>query len=139
MTCCKLCNDLSKTDEDAPRLAFDFTVEGLSQSALQNGCVCCKVLLEGLTQSQRHDTQSFLRSIKRVYVRCHEQQKCSPGSLTYEIYFNNEMPKLELELYSISDSRELEQKAPCDTHILTRPSLESHSAKVTSERTSTIV
>lgn len=119
MTRCSLCNSLKKNDEDAPRLAFDFTPDELSRSASESSCDCCQVLLEGLMQSQNYNSQSFLQSIRRIYARCYERQKASVGTLCLDVYFKDDRPKLELELYSLQRNGTFDCLESKEFHLLT--------------------
>jgi hypothetical protein len=102
MARCKLCNDQEKKGEEYVRLAFDFTPTEISISA-ENGCVSCAVILKGLSAAES-GTWSFKDDIRRVYARCRSSSTKIPDSLTVEIYFADERPKLELEFFSLDGS-----------------------------------
>ncbi|KAF2245985.1 HET-domain-containing protein [Trematosphaeria pertusa] len=114
---CKLCNDQEKKHEDDARLAFDFTPEDLAKSAYERPCDSCMVILEGLRQSQTREW-SFQRDVRRVYARCHSKRSNYAESLSLEIYFVDDRPKLELEFYSLQPHA---WKA-----VLPRPSISGH-------------
>ncbi|KAH7079529.1 heterokaryon incompatibility protein-domain-containing protein [Paraphoma chrysanthemicola] len=100
MSRCALCNDQVKRNEDDPRLAFDFTPEQLIQSAFDQTCDSCLVILEGLRQSETPDW-SFRRDIRRVYARCRSTRGSIQDTLRLEVYYVDDRPKLELEYYSL--------------------------------------
>ncbi|KAH7071302.1 heterokaryon incompatibility protein-domain-containing protein [Paraphoma chrysanthemicola] len=100
MSRCALCNDQVKRNEDDPRLAFDFTPEQLIQSAFDQTCDSCLVILEGLRQSETLDW-SFRRDIRRVYARCCSARGSIQDTLRLEVYYVDDRPKLELEYYSL--------------------------------------
>jgi hypothetical protein len=100
MSRCVLCKDLKKKDEDDVRLGFDFTPEELARSAYTRRCKFCLVMYEGLHQSE-DATWSLRADVKRVYAKCLELRNQRFGTLTLEIYFVDDRPKQELELYSL--------------------------------------
>jgi hypothetical protein len=97
---CALCNDQKKRDEDDVRLAFDFTPEELLHSARDGRCDSCLVILAGLQQATTLGLSSFEDDVRRVNVRCHGQRHGRCDSLSLEVYFLDERPKLELEYCS---------------------------------------
>ena len=100
MARCALCNDQEKRDEVDSRLAFDFTPLELLQSAFEQGCSSCLVILEGFRQSET-TTWSFQHDVRRVYARCCGKRNYHSDSLLLEVYFADDRPKLELEFYSL--------------------------------------
>lgn len=130
MARCALCNDQEKKREYQPRLAFNFTLEELLQSACD--CNSCLVILEGLRQARSLDGCSLLQDVRSVYARCHNQRKDHRDSLSLEVYFFDERPRLELEFYSLQPQGTFTVamrlvKTFTDTSI----SLESHTASTT--------
>ncbi|ORX97177.1 heterokaryon incompatibility protein-domain-containing protein [Clohesyomyces aquaticus] len=115
---CTLCNDLEKKDVDDVRLGFDFTPYQLIQSSSSQRCVWCSVILGGLRQFSAQDW-SFENDVRRVYVRC-----CTPlqnmyrSSLIAEVFFQNDRPKVEVEIYRPG--------ATGWRAILPRPSISGH-------------
>jgi hypothetical protein len=103
---CSLCNDLVKRDEDDARLAFDFTLQQLIDSAYHARCDSCLVILEGLRQSQTPDW-SLQRDVRRVYARCNSKRGSFHDTLRLEVYYKDDRPKLELEYYSLQPHRKL--------------------------------
>lgn len=98
---CALCNDQQKRDEDDARLGFDFTPEELLRSACDKNCDSCLVILEGLRRSGLLESYSFEEDVRRVYVRCCGQRGNLNDTLSVEMYFVDERPKVELEFYSL--------------------------------------
>ena len=97
---CKLCNDLEKIEELDARLTFDFTPNELINSASETGCESCTVILEGVQQAENCDW-SFQEDVRRVYARCHEIRGRRYSSLFLEVYFTDERPRLEFEIFSL--------------------------------------
>ena len=46
---------------------------------------------------------SFTEHVRSVYVRCHGKRQEFVETLSLEIYFNDDRPKLELEFFSRSN------------------------------------
>jgi hypothetical protein len=101
MSPCALCNDQEKRDEDDVRLAFDFTPEELLQSARDGRCESCLVILEGLRQATPLGLSSFEDDVRRVSVRCRGQRRGRCDTLSLEVYFLDDRPRLELEYCSL--------------------------------------
>jgi hypothetical protein len=103
---CGLCNGLEKKYEHDMRLAFDFVPEELIRSAYENGCASCKVIATGI-RTWAAGTNWFLeRDVRRVYARCHGiMTNGKPKTLSLELYFMDERPKLELEFLSLAQLR----------------------------------
>mgnify|MGYP004501149717 CR=1 FL=1 len=106
MAPCELCNNLEKEYAFDPRLAFDFTPDELWASAHDQGCVCCLVILSGFQQSSTFYSGNFQRHVKRIYARCRAERQDHLDTLSLELYFVDERPKLELEFYSMTSSFE---------------------------------
>jgi hypothetical protein len=100
MSPCALCNDQKKRDEDDVRLAFDFTPEELLHSARDGRCDSCLVILAGLQQATTLGLSSFEDDVRRVNARCRGQRHGRCDTLSLEVYFLDERPKLELEYCS---------------------------------------
>jgi hypothetical protein len=105
MARCNLCNDQEKKDEDDVRLAFDFTPDKLIQSASRRGCSSCTVILDGIRESETH-SWSFEQHVRQVYARCRGTHNQKSDSLSLEIYFKDDRPKLELEFFSLQTNGE---------------------------------
>ncbi|KAF2122477.1 heterokaryon incompatibility protein-domain-containing protein [Lophiotrema nucula] len=102
MARCWLCNDLEKKDEDDVRLGFDFTPVELIRSVGEQGCASCTVILVGLRNAIGHN-YLIEQDVRRVYARCRSMRNRKPTTLTLEVYFEKEYPKLELEFFSLQD------------------------------------
>lgn len=100
MAFCGLCHNLEKKDEGDARLAFDFTPEEIVRSAYEGPCDSCTVILEGLRQVESNEW-TFQRDVRRVYARCCSIRKSYHDSLTLEVYFVDDRPKIELEFFSL--------------------------------------
>ncbi|KAF2111868.1 heterokaryon incompatibility protein-domain-containing protein [Lophiotrema nucula] len=118
MARCPLCNDLEKHRESQPRLGFDFTPAQLVQSASEGGCESCLVILEGLQQARSLSGCSLTRDIRSIYALCHNQRGSSCDSLSLEVYFFDDRPRVELEFNTVGKQT---WKA-----ILPRPSVSKH-------------
>jgi len=94
MPLCKLCNNLKKKAARF-RLAFDFTPGELEISANTAKCLACKILLDGVLRFEGHDW-IFSNDISRIYAHGSPNGK---DSLTLELHFKDERPKLDLEFY----------------------------------------
>ncbi|KAH7359698.1 heterokaryon incompatibility protein-domain-containing protein [Pyrenochaeta sp. MPI-SDFR-AT-0127] len=138
MAPCKLCNDQEKKNEDDGRLAFDFTPDELIQSASRQGCSSCIVILEGLRKSAT-EGWNFDHDVRRVYARCRGMHNQKPTTLSLEVYFKNDRPKLELEFFSLGteawkailprtsiSGHPLSQKALAWTSSLLKTCVEQH-------------
>lgn len=103
MVNCTLCNDLCKRREGHAELRFDFTLTELAHSALENRCESCIVLHEALLQAKTPGRRMIGPKASTVHVRCHGEQKGRAETLQLAVTFiNNEVPPLNLELYSLS-------------------------------------
>lgn len=94
MPICALCNNLKKRNRDDQRLAFDFTPGDLVQSAGVSQCLVCKVLLDGILRFE--GPWKLNEDVTRIYLIGLTRQE---DSLTLEIYFSDDRPKLVLEFY----------------------------------------
>ena len=100
---CEICNDLDKRDEDDVCLAFEFTPDELARSAygaFGGRCDSCIIILEAIRQFESPD-RVFKRDVKKVYARCREKHRHGTESLSLELFFKDDQPKLLLELYSL--------------------------------------
>jgi hypothetical protein len=107
MTSCKLCNGLEKRYSFDPRLAFDFAPDELYASAYLQGCQYCLVILEGLQQSGTFYSGVFQKDVRRVYARCCDERQGHFDTLSVEMYFVDERPKLQLKFYTKTPERKL--------------------------------
>ena len=98
MASCLICNSLRKR-EDGARLGFEFAPNQLESSVQTTGCPCCITLLNGIKASQDL-SWSFTEHVRCVYVRCHGKRQEFLETLSLEIYFKDDRPKLELEFFS---------------------------------------
>lgn len=101
MARCALCNNQEKRRKYQTRLGFDFTPEQLVQSACVKGCDSCLVILEALRQAKSLNGCRLSQDVRTVYVRCHNQRKNHTDSLSIEVYFVDDRPRVDLELYSL--------------------------------------
>jgi hypothetical protein len=104
MSPCALCNDQEKKNEDDVRLAFDFTPGELLRSALHGRCDFCLLILEGLRQAKTLGLGCFEEDVRRVNARCRGQRRGRCDTLSLEVYFVDERPKLELEYCTFQPS-----------------------------------
>jgi hypothetical protein len=100
---CKLCNSLEKRHELDPRLGFQFTPDELIDSASNEGCELCAIMLEGLRKSEGPDW-NFEQDVRRVYARCHEKRGWRTSTLFLEVYFTDERPRLDYELFTLDSA-----------------------------------
>jgi hypothetical protein len=94
MTRCGLCYDLEKEEDDV-RLAFDFPPTQLLRSAKAQKCISCAFILEGVLRFE-DESWSFDKDVTRAYVY---GLGIENDSLSMELYFNDERPKLVLEFF----------------------------------------
>lgn len=104
---CELCNDLRKKDLDDARLGFDFTPVELQRAAYEEHCPSCLILAEVVKQSQKLSMQQLQHDVRRIYARCCGERGTHRDTLTLEVYFIDDRPKLLLELYSTQSHRTL--------------------------------
>lgn len=90
---CSLCNDLKKRGEDDVRLAFDFIPSELEMSA-EAKCTACIVILAGIRHSE--DGWTLAENVTRIYVFALAKEG---DSLSLELYFKDDRPKVVLEFY----------------------------------------
>ncbi|TVY22392.1 hypothetical protein LHYA1_G008428 [Lachnellula hyalina] len=93
MSQCNLCNNLRKKSEDDVRLAFDFVPSELNRSA-EAKCPACNVILAGILQSE--DGWTLAGDITHIYVFALAKNE---DSLSLELYFRDDRPKVVLEFY----------------------------------------
>jgi hypothetical protein len=93
MTQCRLCYNLKKKNEDDFRLAFDFAPSDLEKSAGAQ-CAVCKMILDGILHFE--DAWDLSKDVSHIYVFGLSKEQ---DSLSLEVYFKDEQPKLVLELY----------------------------------------
>lgn len=91
---CFTCNGLEKKDPDDARLAFDFEPKDLLEAHKRN-CFACSTILEGIRRFE-DGTWTFAEDISRVYVYALGGKN---DSLTAEIYYRADKPKLMLEFF----------------------------------------
>jgi hypothetical protein len=97
MAPCSLCNDLKKRDDDDPRLACDISPGDLLKAGLeiQSRCASCSFIVEGILKFE-DATWTLAKDVSRVYLYALSDRF---ESLTLELYFYKERPKLVLEFY----------------------------------------
>lgn len=100
MARCLLCNDQEKRKESDPCLLFHFTIEELAFSAYEEGCDSCVLIFEGIRQFQAANW-SCQRSIRYVDGRCRSSIPGTSETLSLNVYFYDNSPKLELELFTL--------------------------------------
>jgi hypothetical protein len=93
MSHCNLCNNLKKRSEDDIRLAFDFNPSELDRSA-EAKCPACNVILAGILNSE--DGWKLAEDVTHIYVFGLAKKE---DSLSLELYFRDDRPKVVLELY----------------------------------------
>lgn len=94
MARCGLCHNLEKEEDDL-RLAFDFVPTQLLKSANGLNCVSCALILEGVLRFE-DESWSFDKHVARIYAYCLESEN---DTLSLELYFNDDRPKLILEYF----------------------------------------
>lgn len=95
MARCQLCYDLEKKDPDDSRLASDFAPKELLDLKNSKRCVTCSFILEGILHFE-DGTWTFMKDVSRVYLYALGSEG---DTLTLEIYFLSERPKLILEFF----------------------------------------
>ncbi|KAH7135161.1 heterokaryon incompatibility protein-domain-containing protein [Dendryphion nanum] len=100
MARCLLCNDQEKRNNADPCLAFDFTLEELAYSAYERSCDSCVLIFEGIRQFQAANW-AYQRGIRHIYAKCRSVFKGKPETLSLDVCFFDDVPKLELELYTL--------------------------------------
>jgi hypothetical protein len=96
MARCLVCYDLEKKDPDDPRLASEFVPNQLlAVSNNRNHCAACSFILEGIRHFE-DETWKFAKDVSRVYLYALASED---DSLTVEIYFHADRPKLVLEYF----------------------------------------
>jgi hypothetical protein len=93
MSQCNLCNNLKKKDEDDVRLAFDFVPSELDRSA-EAKCLACNVILAGILHYE--DGWTLAEDVTHIYVLGLANKE---DSLSLELYFRDDRPKIVLEFY----------------------------------------
>lgn len=97
---CNLCHSLIKAI-DAARLAIDFEPSELIQSVNSSGCQSCTLILTGV-RSFQNLAWNFENDVTRVYVY---GLSTSRDTLSAEIYYKDDRPKLVLEFYHLNDGQ----------------------------------
>lgn len=116
MVRCHLCYDLEKKEEDDFRFACDFAPEQLLRSANVQKCISCALILEGILCFE-DESWSFNTGVIRVYAYAHSSA-IEDDTLSVELYFNDERPKLILEFFHREKGyRESESKRPFHSTI----------------------
>jgi hypothetical protein len=95
MPLCSVCHDLRKRDVDGPKLACDFTPERLLNAAKLRHCSVCSFVLKGILLYE-DGTWTMRDDVSLVYLYAMSKRG---DSLTLEIYFRTEKPKLVLEFF----------------------------------------
>lgn len=96
---CSLCNNLEKWSPHDDRLALDFTYDVLSRNGETGACKSCALMLEATERF----VSSPAQAISRVYVY---GLAANCNTLSVEIYFKDDRPKLILELFHHLDDSE---------------------------------
>jgi hypothetical protein len=96
---CQLCYNLEKKEADDFRLALDFAPEQLLASKNSQKCIACAFILEGILRFE-DETWTFAKDTSRVYLYALEGEG---DSLTLEVYFKDDRPKLMLEFFVRED------------------------------------
>lgn len=92
---CGLCYDLRKKDVDDPKLALELTAEQVLRVEESKSCDICSLIVGGVRQFE--DTSwSLEKDVSRVYIYALSNRG---DSLTAELYFRTDRPKLVLEFY----------------------------------------
>jgi hypothetical protein len=99
MAGCQLCHGLEKADPDDSRLASDFTPKQLLDSKSLTKCFACSFILEGILRFE-DASWTFVKDVSRVYLYALENES---DSLTLEIYFHADRPKLVLEFFTAGE------------------------------------
>jgi hypothetical protein len=89
---------LRKKDEDDPRLAAEFTAEQLLYAQKTSSCDICHYIADGIHQFEDH-SWSLKKDVSQIYLYALSNRG---DSLTIELYFRNDRPKLVLEFYHAS-------------------------------------
>jgi hypothetical protein len=82
-----------KKSEDDVRLAFDFVPSELDRSA-EAKCPACNVILAGILHSE--DGWTLAEDVTHIYVFGLAKKE---DSLSLELYFRDDRPKVVLEFY----------------------------------------
>lgn len=96
---CSLCNNLAKRSPHDDRLALDVTYEMLSRNGKTGACKSCALMLEAIERS----VSSQAPAVSRV---CAYGLAADCDTLSMEIYFKDDRPKLILELFHNRDDCE---------------------------------
>ena len=94
-TRCGLCYNLRKKDVDDSRLALEFTAEQVLRGEESKSCDICSLIVEGIRQFE-NASWSLRKDVSRVYMYALSSRG---DSLTVEVYFRTDRPKLVLEFY----------------------------------------
>lgn len=112
MSClpCQVCHDLVKAKNSGPRLYLEFTPESLNQSVLEQRCRSCDFLMRGILLMQ-DETWSFTGTVSRVYGY---GLATETDTLTLEVYFIDERPRMMLEFFCVNrDGESISQSQDC--------------------------
>lgn len=96
MTSCPLCLDFKKRDEDDPRFSCELTAQQILDVRNQQNCDVCLVVIQGILLFE-DATWSLKEDVSRVYLYALSGEQ---DTLTLEVYFHAERPKLVLEYFS---------------------------------------
>ena len=95
MAYCLLCYNLEKKHVDNPRMAVDMTAKQLLNAGKSISCDICSFIVEGIRHFE-DASWSLERDVSRIYL----YGLSSRGdSLTVELYFRNDRPKIVLEFF----------------------------------------
>ncbi|KAJ8112821.1 hypothetical protein OPT61_g4899 [Boeremia exigua] len=92
---CDLCYDLQKKDVDDLKLALEFTADQALRVEESKSCDICSLIVEGVRQFE-DASWSLGKDVSRVYIYALSNRG---DSLTAEVYFHTDRPKLVLEFY----------------------------------------
>jgi len=95
MVACTRCRDLKKEDESSPRLACEITPDQFLNKEDWKHCSICSFVVEGIL-SFEDNTWTLRHDVSRVFLYALSN---TGDSLTVELYFRSERPKLVLEFF----------------------------------------
>ena len=95
MARCNLCCDLRKKDADDPRLAVEMTASQLLNAADSGRCDVCSFIVDGILRFE-DPTWTLEKDVSRLYLYALSERG---DTLSVELYFRTEKPKLVLEFF----------------------------------------
>ena len=95
MARCNLCCDLRKKDVDDPSLAVDMTASQLLSAADVGRCDVCSFIVDGILRFE-DPTWTLEKDVSRLYLYALSERD---DTLSVDIYFRTEKPKLVLEFF----------------------------------------